>query len=136
MSDAMGAEPPFGVSLRLTDEKPPALHHGGFIDYGAAGGSYYYSRTRLSVVGGIAQGDGEPVPVSGIAWMDHQWGDFVVAAAGGWDWYSVQLDDGSELPYDLFLGVPKHRAPAVVEASGLTENGWVSVNPRTLFDRK
>ena len=97
MSDAMGAEPPFGVSLRLTDEKPPALHHGGFIDYGAAGGSYYYSRTRLSVVGAIAQGDGEPVPVSGIAWMDHQWGDFVVAAAGGWDWYSLQLDDGSEL---------------------------------------
>ena len=97
MSDAMGAEPPFGVSLRLTDEKPPALHHGGFIDYGAAGGSYYYSRTRLSVVGDIARGDGELVPVSGIAWMDHQWGDFVVAAAGGWDWYSLQLDDGSEL---------------------------------------
>jgi sulfide:quinone oxidoreductase len=42
------------------------------------------------------------------------------------------LDDGSELPFDLFLGVPKHRAPKVVEASGLTEGGWVSVNPRTL----
>jgi hypothetical protein len=42
------------------------------------------------------------------------------------------LDDGSELPYELFLGVPKHRAPAVVEASGLTEGGWVTVNPRTL----
>ncbi len=42
------------------------------------------------------------------------------------------LDDGAELPYDLFLGVPKHRAPAMVEASGLTESGWVSVNPRTL----
>ena len=42
------------------------------------------------------------------------------------------LDDGSELPYDLFLGVPKHRAPAVVEASGLAVDGWVPVNPRTL----
>ena len=42
------------------------------------------------------------------------------------------LDDGTEMPYDLFLGVPKHRAPAVVEASGLTEGGWVTVNPRTL----
>jgi sulfide:quinone oxidoreductase len=42
------------------------------------------------------------------------------------------LDDGGELPYALFLGVPKHRAPAVVEASGLTEGGWVTVNPRTL----
>lgn len=42
------------------------------------------------------------------------------------------LDDGSELTYDLFLGVPKHRAPAVVEASGMAEGGWVPVNPRTL----
>ncbi len=44
----------------------------------------------------------------------------------------ASLDDGSELPYDLFLGVPKHRAPVVVEASGIAEAGWVSVNPRTL----
>ncbi len=44
----------------------------------------------------------------------------------------ASLDDGSELPYDLFVGVPKHRAPAVVEASGMAEAGWVSVNPRTL----
>ena len=45
------------------------------------------------------------------------------------------LDYGSELAYALFLGVPKHRAPAVVEASGLTEGGWVTVNPRTLETR-
>ena len=45
------------------------------------------------------------------------------------------LDNGSELPYDLFLGIPKHVAPAVVEASGLTENGWIPVNPRTLETR-
>ncbi|HKW83095.1 MAG TPA: FAD-dependent oxidoreductase [Burkholderiaceae bacterium] len=45
------------------------------------------------------------------------------------------LDDGTEVPYELFLGVPKHRAPAVVEASGLTEGGWVTVNPRTLQTR-
>ncbi|MBX9963514.1 MAG: FAD-dependent oxidoreductase [Burkholderiales bacterium] len=44
----------------------------------------------------------------------------------------AKLDDGSELAYDLFLGVPKHRAPAVVEAAGMVENGWVPVNPRTL----
>jgi sulfide:quinone oxidoreductase len=45
------------------------------------------------------------------------------------------LDDGSELPCDLFLGIPRHRAPEVVEASGLTENGWIPVNPRTLETR-
>jgi sulfide:quinone oxidoreductase len=42
------------------------------------------------------------------------------------------LDDERELPYDLFLGVPKHGVPDVVAASGLAENGWVPVNPRTL----
>ena len=47
----------------------------------------------------------------------------------------AMLDDGTELPYDLFLGVPRHHAPAVVEASGMTEGGWVSVNPRTLETR-
>ena len=49
---------------------------------------------------------------------------------------SATLDDGSELPWDLFLGVPKHRAPAVVEAAGLmAEDGFVPVNPRTLETR-
>ncbi len=42
------------------------------------------------------------------------------------------LDDNREMPYDLFLGVPKHRVPDVVLASGLAENGWVTVNPKTL----
>jgi len=42
------------------------------------------------------------------------------------------LDDGSELAYDLFLGVPRHRAPDVVIESGMTESGYVPVNPRTL----
>ena len=45
------------------------------------------------------------------------------------------LYDGSELPYDLFLGVPKHRAPDVVIASGMTEGGYVPVNPKTLETR-
>jgi sulfide:quinone oxidoreductase len=45
------------------------------------------------------------------------------------------LDDGSELPYDLFLGVPKHRAPDVVLASGMAEGGYVPVNPQTLETR-
>jgi len=44
----------------------------------------------------------------------------------------VILEGGRELPCDLFLGVPKNRAPDVVVATGLTENGWVTVDPRTL----
>jgi len=42
------------------------------------------------------------------------------------------LDDGQEMPFDLFLGVPKHRVPPVVLESGMSENGWIPVNPRTL----
>jgi sulfide:quinone oxidoreductase len=45
------------------------------------------------------------------------------------------LDDDSELSYDLFLGVPKHRAPDVVIASGMAEDGYVPVDPRTLATR-
>jgi sulfide:quinone oxidoreductase len=45
------------------------------------------------------------------------------------------LDDGSELPFDLFLGVPKHRAAAVVVASGMTEDGYIHVDAATLATR-
>jgi sulfide:quinone oxidoreductase len=45
------------------------------------------------------------------------------------------LDDERELPYDLFLGVPRHRAPDVVIASGATEDGYVPVDQATLRTR-
>lgn len=45
------------------------------------------------------------------------------------------LSDGAELPYDLFLGVPVHRAPAVVVEAGLTEDGWIPVDALTLETR-
>lgn len=45
------------------------------------------------------------------------------------------LDDGTELPYALYLGVPKHRVPQPVLESGLAENGWVPINVRTLETR-
>jgi sulfide:quinone oxidoreductase len=44
----------------------------------------------------------------------------------------VVLSDGAELACDLFLGVPVHRAPAVVVESGMTVDGWIAVNPLTL----
>jgi len=47
----------------------------------------------------------------------------------------ARYDDGGELAYDLFLGVPKHRAPDVVIASGMTEEGYIPVDPGTLATR-
>lgn len=42
------------------------------------------------------------------------------------------LSGGDEMPYDLFLGIPVHKAPAAVVQSGLTVDGWVPVDPLTL----
>jgi sulfide:quinone oxidoreductase len=42
------------------------------------------------------------------------------------------LDDGTEMPFDLFLGIPKHVAPDVVLQSGLAENGWIPVDRQNL----
>ncbi len=42
------------------------------------------------------------------------------------------LDDGTEMPFDLFLGIPKHCVPKVVEQSGMTVNGWVPVDKTNL----
>ena len=42
------------------------------------------------------------------------------------------LDDGTQMQFDLLLGVPTHRVPFVVLESGMAENGWIPVNPRTL----
>jgi len=45
------------------------------------------------------------------------------------------LDDGTEMPFDLFLGIPKHVAPAVVLQSGMTENGWIPVDRTNLLTK-
>src|SRR3984893_12976675 len=97
LTAAPGAEQPYGLKLRLVDEKPPALHHGGYITYGDEGSSYYYSRTRLAASGLLRDASGATVTVTGPAWADHQWGDFVISGVGGWDWFSIQLDNNTEL---------------------------------------
>lgn len=45
------------------------------------------------------------------------------------------LDDGTEMPFDLFLGIPKHVAPDVVLQSGLAENGWIPVDRTNLLTK-
>jgi predicted secreted hydrolase len=89
--------PGYAISLRLSGVKPPTLHGGdGFVPYGSGQWTYYYSRTRLEVAGALAV-DGETFAVTGLAWMDHQWGEFTTWADGGWDWFAVHLDDGWDL---------------------------------------
>ncbi|MDD5306875.1 MAG: lipocalin-like domain-containing protein [Deltaproteobacteria bacterium] len=95
--DKKGA--PWIVDLSFDPQKRPALHgDGGFIPMSDSGGtSWYYSYTRMDAVGTIATPDGVR-DVAGIGWMDHQWGAFdVMTAFKGWDWWSMQLDDGYEI---------------------------------------
>ena len=86
----------YTVELEAVSQKPAVLHHGtGLVDLGVAGKTYYYSRTRLETSGTVSV-SGASHPVTGISWMDHQWGDFTTRDIG-WDWLSLNLDDGSDL---------------------------------------
>jgi predicted secreted hydrolase len=61
--------------------------------------SHYIGYTRLSARGRLAA-RGDPTPVSGEAWFDHEWSTSALGAgAVGWDWFSLQLEDGHELMY-------------------------------------
>ena len=89
------------LRLDLRSTKPAALHdRDGWIDFGPAGGSYYYSRTRMAASGEVRV-DAETFDVDGEAWFDHQWGDFIAVGGGGWDWFAVNLDDGTDLTLSL-----------------------------------
>ena len=79
--------------------------------------------TSEALVAAFAEHDIEFVPSRRVASLDGGGGGVAV------------LDDGTEMPFDLFLGVPRHRAPDVVIASGMTEDGYVPVNSRTLETR-
>ena len=99
----------FGIDLAMRTDRPVALHNSiGYVDFGPAGGSYYYSRTRLETTGRLTV-DGRTLTVDGIAWFDHQWGDFI-SVGGGWDWFAVNLDDGTDLTVSL-VRAPDGGAP-------------------------
>ena len=123
-SDA-GLEAPVTLSLDVAAAKPPALHdNDGWIDFGPAGGSYYYSRTAMTATGAMVLGDRE-LDVEGTAWFDHQWGDFIAVGGGGWDWFAVNLDDGTDLTLSLVRDA-EGNYPLVygtlVEADGTTRH--------------
>ena len=83
-------------TLRLAPRKPAVIHGENGVSQKAAGAgkaSYYVSFPRLGVSGEINGRE-----VSGEAWMDHEWFTHQLEEnQRGWDWFSVQLDDGREL---------------------------------------
>ncbi len=85
------------------DAEKPVVHHGtdGVIPMAQGGDSYYYSFTRMTASGTVTTPDGSE-DVTGQAWMDHQWGNFQTMDFKGWDWWSMQFDDGWEIMLFLF----------------------------------
>ncbi|MBZ4332341.1 lipocalin-like domain-containing protein [Corallococcus sp. AS-1-12] len=91
-----------GVTLELTlDEgKPPVLQGDkGLSQKGPERGnaSYYYSMPRMPSRGTVSV-DGQTVQVKGESWMDREWSTSALSGDQvGWDWFALQLSDGSEL---------------------------------------
>ena len=99
-SDHIEAEPQLGLSLNLRQIRPPILHGDlGLSQKGPELGNatYYYSLVGLETTGEITV-NGKTATVSGISWMDHEFGtSFLGEGFVGWDWFSLQLEDGTTL---------------------------------------
>lgn len=103
---AVAAE--MAVDFRLTSEKPPVIHGENGVSQKATGlgnASHYYSLTRLATAGKLIY-QGQTFSVQGMSWMDHEFSSSQLANyQSGWDWFSLQLEDGKE----LMLYVLRHR---------------------------
>jgi len=90
----------FSYTLQLSPDGPPVLNGRDGFSAKAADprhASYYYSRPQLRVSGQIAI-EGRQQPVTGLAWLDHEWSSELLAAgAQGWDWVGINLQGGGAL---------------------------------------
>ncbi|HEX5646038.1 MAG TPA: lipocalin-like domain-containing protein [Nitrospira sp.] len=88
------------LDLQLLPAKPLVVHgRDGISRKGAGEGNatHYYSFTRLETTGSVTIGT-ERFEVTGTSWMDHEFGSTDLGSdLAGWDWFSIQLDDRSEL---------------------------------------
>jgi predicted secreted hydrolase len=98
--DLRGVGSTFGIDLKLVAVKGPEIQGQNGVSQKAEGvghASHYFSLTRLLTSGSINVG-GKAYQVEGTSWMDHEFFTGSMAAdETGWDWLSVQLEDGSEL---------------------------------------
>lgn len=117
----------YTMQLSLVGAKPAILHGGnGIITYGEAGFSYYYSRPLMLITGSLTD-HGQQLAVTGQAWMDHQWGNFLSLAGAGWDWYSLQLNDNTE--YMLYIIRDAQKRPLAVVGTAVSPGGVASEIP-------
>jgi predicted secreted hydrolase len=121
----LAADGDYQLQLQLNSAAPPVLNGvaGLSVKADAPGAaSYYYSMPRLQATGRITR-QGVAVPVSGLAWLDREWGSGSLAAGQqGWDWFALDLDDGSSLMFyalrDRDGRRDAHSAGTFVDAQG------------------
>lgn len=83
--------------------------------------SYYYSIPRVAVQGQLLR-DGKPIKVQGLAWFDREWSSAALSAGEqGWDWFALQLKDGSCL---MFYALRRRDGSRDPNSAGT----WVSAN--------
>jgi predicted secreted hydrolase len=94
----------FAFELILIPDKPPVMHGDeGYSRKGSAPhrASCYYSFTRLNTKGTLTTG-GHPTAIEGTSWMDHEYSTAVLEPGlVGWDWFSLQLSDNTEIMFFL-----------------------------------
>lgn len=92
----------FALNLQLRPQKPFVLQgEGGLSQKSSEPGnaSYYYSATRLQTLGEVYR-DGQRFTVTGYSWLDREWSTSALGDdQAGWDWFSLQLQDGHELMF-------------------------------------
>ena len=123
--DLRGVGRNFTLSLKLVPMKPPVIQGQDGVSRKAAGvghASHYYSMTRLLTSGSIDV-NGNAYKVEGTSWMDHEFFTGSMAAdESGWDWLSVQFNDGSDLMlYRMRLkngGIDRYSSGNYVDAHG------------------
>ena len=90
------------LALEFTPLKPPVLNgEQGLSRKSAEPGnaSYYYSIPRMATQGSLTL-HGQTLKVQGLSWLDREWSTSMLAEnQAGWDWFALQLDDGSELMF-------------------------------------
>jgi predicted secreted hydrolase len=114
-----------GLKLRLTPLKAPVLHGDNGLSQKAEGrgrASYYYSLTRLKTEGELEIA-GKREKIRGQSWMDHEFGSNQLAEDQlGWDWFSIQLDNNTELMLYLMRrkdgSIDPYSSGTLVSASG------------------
>ena len=90
---------PFTLEMTLSQPTRPALLAGSADGSGLlqnADQMYYLSLTRMDAKGTLTIG-GATEKVTGIGWIDRQWGSPAYITNFGWDWFGLQLEDGSDL---------------------------------------